>query len=145
MSRPADQPLLFDLDLARRETPENPCVRVRAACALAWRLAGEAGQPDPNLALEPELLVRAYERALLRKLVDFPDEVRAAAREREPYRITRYLLEAADALAAFLQERPSGNAEASATDRALLRVAAIVLRNGLDLLGIESNTAAEQD
>jgi arginyl-tRNA synthetase len=145
LSRPISAPLEFDLDLARKRTHENPACYVLQAYARARQALKGAGaeRPGPDVDLTP--LTQAPERALMRKLAEFPDEVRAAARERDPHRLTRYVRDAADAFDAFCRDCPiAGAGEGAAPARlALCEAAEVVLRNALRLLGLETQAGRE--
>ena len=87
---------LFDIDLARSQSEENPVYYVQYAharvCAVlrqAGIAMGDAIAELSNADLSP--LTSPYEEALLRRLADFPDELAVAARELAPHQVTFYL------------------------------------------------------
>lgn len=89
----------FDLDLAVREDSENPVYYVQYAhariCTLLSRLA-EEGHTVPKAAeIQSEVLSSDEEKALIRALARLPEEIHAAARDYDPSRINRYLVELA--------------------------------------------------
>jgi arginyl-tRNA synthetase len=97
LMRRADSSLDFDLDLARRQTLDNPVFHAQYACARAsavLRRAGELGFAvppfDPALARK---LVLDEEIAILRRLADFEGLVSEAAASREPHRVCFYVME----------------------------------------------------
>ena len=99
LMRRHDTPLEFDLEVAKRQSMDNPVYYVQyahARCAAIKRRAEtlEAPRPplDPALAAE---LALPEEIAILRRLADFPDFVADAAAAREPHRLTTYLTELA--------------------------------------------------
>ena len=99
LMRRSDTPLEFDLEVAKRQSMDNPVYYVQyghARCAAIKRraVALEAPRPplDPSLAAE---LALPEEIAILRRLADFPDFVADAAAAREPHRVTTYLTELA--------------------------------------------------
>jgi arginyl-tRNA synthetase len=99
LMRRHDTPLEFDLEVAKRQSMDNPVYYVQyghARCAAIKRRAAalEAPRPplDPSLAAE---LALPEEIAILRRLADFPDFVADAAAAREPHRVTTYLTELA--------------------------------------------------
>jgi arginyl-tRNA synthetase len=99
LMRRSDTPLEFDLEVAKRQSMDNPVYYVQyghARCAAIKRRAVvlEAPRPplDPSLAAE---LTLPEEIAILRRLADFPDFVADAAAAREPHRVTTYLTELA--------------------------------------------------
>jgi arginyl-tRNA synthetase len=99
LMRRHDTPLEFDLELAKRQSLDNPVYYVQyghARCAALRRRAVELDAPLPPLS--PDLaaeLVLPEELAILRRLADFPDFVADAAAAREPHRVTAYLADLA--------------------------------------------------
>jgi arginyl-tRNA synthetase len=99
LMRRHDTPLEFDLEVAKRQSMDNPVYYVQMAharCAAVRRRAAELEAPIPRL--DPELvaeLTLPEEIAILRRLADFPDFVADAAAAREPHRLTTYLTELA--------------------------------------------------
>lgn len=132
----------FDLDLAVKQTSENPVYYVQYAHARISSLIAtlEADGLKPSDDIAPELLAAPEERALVRLLANFPEQVRAAAREQEPSMINRFLIELAGAFHSFYAAcRIRGEAEDVAGARyALVLAAREVLRTGLRLLGVSA-------
>jgi arginyl-tRNA synthetase len=99
LMRRHDTPLEFDLELAKRQSMDNPVYYVQyahARCCAILRRARELGAPE--LPLTPEIAARldlGEEIAILKRLCDFPDFVADAAAAREPHRLTTYLHELA--------------------------------------------------
>ena len=103
--RSHDTTVDLDLELARRESSDNPVYYVQYAHARIASIlrkagdeAGEAGAPTPGTALEPA------ERALVKRLLEFPDEVREAAARRAPHRICAYSTAVAADFHAFYRD-----------------------------------------
>jgi arginyl-tRNA synthetase len=135
-------PLDFDVEKAKKQTDENPIFYVQMAHA---RLSGifRTAQRSPE-SVEGELDVAALPAAedteLIKKLVQFPEVVDKAAREREAHRITVYLHELATVVHGWYH-RTRTVGEPAGTEQArllLTRAARIVLGNGLTLLGISA-------
>jgi arginyl-tRNA synthetase len=109
------------------------------------RLSGifrTAGRESDSVAgdLDLEALPATEDIELLKKLVQFPEQVDQAAREREPHRITVYLHELATVVHGWYH-RTRTVGEPAETERArllLARAARTVLANGLTLLGISA-------
>jgi arginyl-tRNA synthetase len=148
VSRKADSEFVFDIDLARSQSEENPVYYVQYAHARVASVLRQAGMTVASAAQEvadADLapLTSAYEQALLRRIADFPVELAAAARELAPHQITFYLKSLAGEFHSYY------NAERFLVDDTVLRRARLVLvvatgqvlRNGLAVLGI---TAPEQ-
>lgn len=144
VARGADSSIDFDLDLARKESAENPVFYVQYAhariCSI-WRMAQEAGQLPASLP-EVDLTVLGHpdERKLMLTLAQFPDEVAAAALTREPHRIARYTQDLATDFHQFYTNCRVLNPDDPATSAARLVLVACtrtVLRNALTgILGI---------
>jgi arginyl-tRNA synthetase len=144
LARKGASPLDFDVELAKKQTDENPVFYVQMAHA---RLSGifRTAERDPDSAtgeLDLAALPAPQDTELLKKLVTFPEIVAKAAREREPHRITVFLHELASVVHGWYHHtRAVGAPEGPDTERArllLARAARIVLANGLTLLGISA-------
>jgi arginyl-tRNA synthetase len=142
MMRKGETPFSFDVDLARKQTDENPVFYVQMAHARLsgiFRVAGVAAEQVGDRA-ELDALPAAEDSELLKQLLKFPEVVAGAARAREPHRITGYLEDLARA-AHYWYHHCRVLGEAPATERArlvLARAARQVLRNALSLLGLSA-------
>ena len=143
LTRKCDSHLDFDIEVAKRQTEENPVFYVQYAhariCSIE-RIAGERG-----IALDPEgadlgLLVEEEERDLMRKLSQFPDVVEGAARALEPHRITYYLSELASLFHGYYNRfRVLVEDEGVRNARfALCKAVKVVIAEGLRLLGVSA-------
>ena len=141
VSRSQDQTLDLDIDLARRQSQENPVYYVQYAHA---RIAGivrnvpedfEAAVPD-----DPAVFASPYERALIKRLDGFAGMVQDAAERRAPHRIVGYAQElAADFHVFYKHCRVIGVDPAEASSRlALCLVARRVIARCLELLGVNA-------
>jgi arginyl-tRNA synthetase len=144
LARKGASPLDFDVELAKKQTDENPVFYVQMAHA---RLSGifRTAERDPDTVagdLDLAALPAPQDTELVKKLVTFPEIVAKAAREREPHRITVFLHELASVVHGWYHHtRAVGAPEGPDTERArllLARAARIVLANGLTLLGISA-------
>jgi arginyl-tRNA synthetase len=142
LMRKGATPLDFDVDLAKRQTDENPVFYVQMAHA---RLSGifrtaERAPEDVTGTLDLAALPAPEDLELLKKLATFPEIVDKAARDREPHRITVFLHELATVVHGWYHHtRAVGAPEGAATEHArllLARAARIVLANALTLLGL---------
>src|SRR3954464_14353735 len=107
LSRSNDSTIDLDLDLARRQSAENPVYYVQyahARIASVLRKAGEERVARALAATGVAVELHPSERALVKKLLAFPDEVAEAAERRAPHRITVYALELAQAFTAFYRD-----------------------------------------
>ncbi len=134
LSRPSGVSLELDLDKDRLSDPTNPSVRVRSALSRAQ--SASAANPLERASPQTASLSAASPPQLLlaNLLVRFPDEVRAAAADREPAHLSRYALSVADAYLAVADD--ATGAEADSSPPVLLsRATAVVLTNSLSILG----------
>jgi arginyl-tRNA synthetase len=140
LMRRGDSQLVFDVDLARTQSEENPVYYIQMAHA---RLSGifRVGGIDPT-SIDPETplspLVEPEEQELIKRLLDFPALLAGAADALEPQRIASYLHETASLTHLWYHKHHVLNEPAPIMNARLVlaRAAQIVLRNGLAILGI---------
>ncbi|MEP6997293.1 MAG: arginine--tRNA ligase [Betaproteobacteria bacterium] len=150
--RKSDSQLMFDIDLARSQSEENPVYYVQYAHARVCSVLDKAGIAVAGAAralrsadLSP--LQSPYEQALLRRLADFPEALAVAARELAPHLVTFYLKELAAEFHSYY------NAEQFLVDEPVLRKArlalvvavGLVIRNGLAILGVSAPEAMRKE
>ncbi len=144
LSRSADSPLDFEVELAKKQSQENPVYYVQYAHARISSLFEKAKEKRVELDKLKELPSLALEEReeieILKKLVEFPDEIELSALQLAPYKIIYYLLD----LAALFHEyynkfRIIVEDEGLTLSRlALCKGCQIVIKEGLNLLGIRS-------
>jgi arginyl-tRNA synthetase len=132
----------FDLELAKKQSNENPVYYVQYAHARAasiLRNAAELGA-TPDASRSGELLVHPAELALVRHLLELPDTVTQAADRRETHEVPRYAYELATAFSAFYRDCKvlSEDPDLTAARLALVAATRSVIANALDLLGISA-------
>jgi arginyl-tRNA synthetase len=144
LMRPGDSQLVFDVELAKRQTDENPVFYVQMAHARLsgiFRTAGKAPEAVTG-RLDVTALPAEEDQELLKQLVIFRDVVQKAAQEREPHRITNYLQQLATSVHGWYHHtRAVGAPEGPATEDArllLARAARTVLANALAILGVSA-------
>ncbi|HEX4886173.1 MAG TPA: arginine--tRNA ligase [Casimicrobiaceae bacterium] len=149
--RRADTEFVFDIDLARSQSEENPVYYVQyahARVASVLRQAGLAREEAVALLSGADLapLTSPYEEALLRRLADFGNELASAARELAPHQMAFYLKELAGEFHSYY------NAERFLVDDERVRRARLalvvatgqVLASGLAVLGISAPDQMER-
>ena len=146
VARKADSQLVFDIDLARAQTNDNPVYYIQyahARVAAVLRQLAERGLPawtrEAGKAALPQL-TEAAELGLIGQLTKYPDIVASAAELMEPHQVAQYLRELAAAFHGFYNTQPMLVDDAGPRNaRIALAVATQqVLRNGLDLLGVSA-------
>lgn len=140
VDRRISQPLDFDIDLAKKQSDENPVYYVQYAHARIcniFRFARERGYELPASA-DASPLGTTHELAVIKKLIDFPEVISRAAQNLEPHRLTNYLHETATVFHRFYHDNRVVTDDKKLTEARLLLAEAtrIVLANGLNILGI---------
>ena len=136
-----DSQFVFDVDLAKSQTEENPVFYVQMAHARMCGIFRVAAR-DPDSAradgVDLAVLTQPEEIALVKELAEFPEVVQRAAAAYEPHRITGYLEGLARIAHAWYHKyRVLGEPEEAAR-LVLARAVKQVLANGLTLLGIRA-------
>lgn len=150
LQRSASSPLDFDLELAKKETLENPVFYIQYAHARIASIFAKANEEPFKTnfrKLSLECLDLPEEKELAKQLLDFPDVLRKAAFDLEPHSVAFYLLELAKLFQGYYSQARQDprykvlNREALERTNAklyLLKNIQIVLQNGLRLLGISA-------
>ena len=141
LMRRSESHLDFDVDLAKRETEENPVYYVQMAHARMsgiFRVAVRSPQSATLDGVDLSVLREPDELDLMKELAEFPSLVESAVQALEPHRITGYLESLARlAHAWYHKHRVLGEPEEAAR-LVLARAVRQVLANGLSLLGISA-------
>jgi len=141
VSRSQDQTLDLDLDLARRQSQDNPVYYVQYAHARIASIVRNVPEgTEVCLPDEPGVLGSPYERALIKRLESFASVVQDAAERRAPHRIAAYAQElAADFHVFYKHCRVLGVPASETSSRlALCLVVRRVIYRCLDLLGVSA-------
>ena len=142
---PINSNLDIDLEQLAKKTNDNPVFYVQYAHARTKQVAVNAaslGVDDSEF--KPELLNHPSESELLAKLIELPRVMASAAELKEPHRVARYLEEVAGAYHRWYDScrvTPISGGEVESVHRTRLwlnEAAGVVLRNGLDLLGVSA-------
>ncbi len=142
-SRSASSPIDVDIELARRQSSENPVYYVQYAHARISSIlakaaaAGLVPSPDFRGVLEGDEVATGLAREVLR----FPEVVEDGARAEETHGITAYAMELATTFHAFYRDRRVVDPDdpvTSAGRLALMGVTQATIRNALALLGISA-------
>jgi arginyl-tRNA synthetase len=144
LSRSNDSTIDLDLDLARQQSAENPVYYIQYAHARIASVRRKAGEERVARALAAtglEVELHPSERALVKKLLAFPEEVAEAAERRAPHRIASYALDLAQVFTAFYRDCLVVGAEPAALEDWRLRLSVVTQRTiarALDLLGVDA-------
>ncbi|HEY1900018.1 MAG TPA: arginine--tRNA ligase [Steroidobacteraceae bacterium] len=145
LMRSHDQPLDFDLELAKSRTNENPVYYIQYAHARVASVLKQLNVKGLTFDLteglaNATLLTGAHEQALVQALSRYPESLALAAAQRAPHTLAHYLRDLANAFHTYynaeqfiVPEAPLRNARL-----ALVSAARQVIRNGLTLLGVSA-------
>ncbi|HTY50574.1 MAG TPA: DALR anticodon-binding domain-containing protein, partial [Steroidobacteraceae bacterium] len=140
-----DQPLDFDLELAKSRTNENPVYYIQYAHArvasVLKQLTARGLDFDRAQGLaQAGLLTGAHEAAVLQALTRYPEVLELAAVQRAPHTLVHYLRDLANTLHAYYNAEQFIVPQAPLRNARLALVLAVrqVLANGLALLGVSA-------
>lgn len=139
--RNPDSHLDFDLELAKEKSADNPVYYVQYGHARICSIIKASGKESFTAEAEQIKLLKADEEiVLLRKIADFPEEVRLAAKNMEPHRLTGYAHELAGLFHSFYNSCKVIGSEKDLMEArfALVYATKITLKNILDLLGVNA-------
>ena len=143
VSRTADSMMDFDLDLASKQSSENPVYYVQYAHARLARVLADADM-DWSGKDGVQLLTQPSELALIRRMLQLPEVIELAARNLAPHHIPYYAYELARATQAWYDAGNDDRSLRILADDADLRAARLklaaaarqVLANALDTVGV---------
>jgi arginyl-tRNA synthetase len=144
LMRKADSHFVFDVDLATRQSEENPVYYVQYAHTRMAGILRNAGDETTALGLrrfggvDVSALVEADEQEIMKHLAEFPGVVAHAAEELEPHKIVAYLHDLARLANGWYHRHRVIGVEREIERARLLLVRATqrVLANGLGLIGV---------
>ncbi|MCB1499493.1 MAG: arginine--tRNA ligase [Bauldia sp.] len=153
--RKNDAPLDFDFRKVTEQSRENPVFYVQYAYARACSIFRQAEAELPDLDISPEALRAARldrlldpgETTLIRRLLEYPRAIEAAATAHEPHRVAFYVHDVASELHAHWnrgKELPqlrfinAGDSESTLARLALVHATKLVLSSGLAILGVSA-------
>ena len=144
LMRRSDSHLDFDLEVAKRQSNENPVYYVQYAhariCSII-RMAAERGFAAPSYdQAELGLLKLPEEIDLIKAITRFPEVVEGAARTLEPHRLTFYLNDLAALFHSYYNKNKVISDDGALTGARLFLVRSVrtVLKNALNMLGVST-------
>jgi arginyl-tRNA synthetase len=148
LTRRSESQLDFDIEVAKRQTMDNPVFYVQyahaRACSMA-RKAADSGLPGPYDDADASRLTLPEELGILKQLAMYPEMVLSAALAYEPHRVTTFLQELAAAFHGYFTKYKDSEERVISGDRHLSRarlamVGAVrqVVANGLAILGVSA-------
>jgi arginyl-tRNA synthetase len=140
-ARRADSQLVFDIDIAKAQTNDNPVYYIQYAHA---RICSVLAQWDGNIntlkSTDLSTLTMPNEAKLMQRLSEYPEVVAAAASDLAPHSIANYLKECAADLHSYYNDTKFlvDDAPTKLARLALITATQQVLKNGLYLLGVSA-------
>ena len=144
LMRSTDSHLVFDLDLAKKESNENPVYYIQYAHARISSIMKHAHSQDMDLnrlaGADLSLLTEPEEIDLMKQIGKFPSIVEEAAEKREVHRIPTFILDMVGLFHSYYNKHRVVTEEEGLTLARLALVEAIrqVVKNALGLMGIEA-------
>ncbi|MCM8797452.1 MAG: arginine--tRNA ligase [Candidatus Omnitrophica bacterium] len=127
----------FDLDIAKKETAENPVYYIQYAYARICSILRSAGA-ELSVDVRWQLLTEDEEVVLIKKILRFPVILRMCLNMQDPFMLTVYLQELAEAFHKFYDQHRVlvEDKELSAARLMLIKAVRIILDTGLELMNV---------
>jgi arginyl-tRNA synthetase len=146
LMRKSDSQLDFDLELAKRQSSDNPVFYVQYAHARVASIldqaqkSGMAWNPSATSVVSVERLELVEERELIRRMIQFNDVLEESVRDLEPHRMIFYLLELAGEFHRYYNRYRVISDDRQLSQARLLLVvnAQKTIRRGLEILGVNA-------
>jgi arginyl-tRNA synthetase len=145
LMRSHDQPLDFDLELAKSRSNENPVYYIQYAHARVASVMKQLAARDLTFdraegLANAGLLVGSHEQAVLTSIARYPEALEQAAVNRAPHTLVHYLRDLANTLHTYYNAEQFIVSDAKLRNARLALVLGVqqVLRNGLTLLGVSA-------
>ena len=144
LTRKSDAQLDFDLELAKKQAPENPVFYVQYAHARICSIIKHAKEKGLGIPKTDDVDIKCLslkeEMDIIKKLASFPDIVKGSAFAMEPHRITFYLQELAGMFHPYYNKNRVVTEDIKQTNARLYLCEAvkIVIKTGLRILGVST-------
>ena len=142
MMRKADSQLEFDLELATKESQENPVYYVQYAharmCSILEQAASKGVRAGDGEVVNLQLLVQPEEIHLLQTMAAFPGMIETSALDLAPHKVIFYLLDLAGQFHSYYNKHKvvTDDLPLSRARLQLIEALLTVLRNGLAIVGL---------
>lgn len=143
MMRKSDAQLVFDLDLAKKKSDENPVYYIQYAhariCSIIRNAREQGFSPDDG-QYDPSRLGSGDDLEMIKMIASYPDVVVSSASDLEPHRIAYYVLDLATAFHRFYNRNRVITEDRDLTKARLMLITGVrqVLANALALMGISA-------
>lgn len=137
--RAPDSPLEFDLELAKKQSSENPVFYVQYVNARCHSIFRESkNRTDLKGTADFSLLVAKEERDLVKQLAGFCDTLALCERTMSPHHFTSYLIDLADIYHKFYEKCRvlCDDPHLALARLKLVEAVTVIIKNGLGMLGV---------
>jgi len=144
MMRKADSQMEFDLDLATRKSQENPVYYVQYGharlCSILRQAVEKGIKREPFGNIDSSLLQEPEELNLLKTMSTFSAMLENAALELAPHKVIFYLIELASQFHSYYNKHKvlTDNLPLSQARLCLIEAIRVVVKNGLDIIGLSA-------
>ena len=144
MMRKADSQMEFDLDLATRQSQENPVYYVQYGharlCSILRQAIEKGIKKEPFEHIDSALLREPEELNLLKTMSTFPAMIENAALDLAPHKAIFYLIELASQFHSYYNKHKvlTDNVPLSQARLCLIDALRVVVKNGLDMIGLSA-------
>ena len=141
LARKPDSQLIFDIDLAKSQTNDNPVYYIQYAHARICAVLTQANvKPEDLQNFDEALLTSTHEHQLIKRLSEFPEIISLSASESSPHYIATFLKDLASDFHSYYNANKflSDDKALQNARLALIGATKIVIKNGLQLLGISA-------
>ncbi|MHB8641866.1 MAG: arginine--tRNA ligase [Gaiellaceae bacterium] len=138
VNRGPDTAIEIDVDLAAEKSQKNPVYYVQYAHARIAGILRNSEVPGTVPGTRPDQALAVEERALIKRLAEFPTAVAEATERRAPQGIPVYAIRLADDFNRFYERHRVLESEQRDFRLALVRAVQRVLARSLDLVGVEA-------
>lgn len=141
LARKPDSQLIFDIDLAKSQTNDNPVYYIQYAHARICAVLNQANiKPEDLQNFDEALLTSTHEHQLIKRLSEFPEIISLSASESSPHYIATFLKDLASDFHSYYNANKflSDDKALQNARLALIGATKIVIKNGLQLLGISA-------
>jgi arginyl-tRNA synthetase len=141
LARKPDSQLIFDIDLAKSQTNDNPVYYIQYAHARICAVLNQVLMTKEDLHnFDESLLTSTHEHQLIKRLSEFPEIILLSASESSPHYIATFLKDLAADFHSYYNANKFLSDDKSLQNARLALIGAtkIVIKNGLQLLGISA-------
>ncbi len=138
--RSLDGQMDFDMDLALKQSNDNPLFYVEYAHARICSILKDADQKNISFKSEIKKVSDTDSKAIILKVYEFSDVILSAAQKKEPHLITNYVYELAGMFHNYYGKHRilTDDKEESSERLSIIKTVQITIKNALNLIGVRA-------